>query len=144
MLDAECEKSLAKISDSGKQAGVSVGEKVAAEMLALRDSDGWDSPNRYRPLTTAGTYVTTNLPIAYNWGGSEALDTLKQLTVPAWPATRVEQPRMGPRLQRNQDRWREEEHVTNSRANYNCPVLGNYRPRLLGPDGAPTSGISRT
>jgi hypothetical protein len=68
-LDAAYAASLAKIPDGpGKAAGITVGEEVAAKVLAWRASDGADAANTYRPVTTPGTYITTTLPIGTQWG----------------------------------------------------------------------------
>jgi hypothetical protein len=69
-LDAAYADSLAKIADGpGKTTGISVGENVAAKILAWRASDGADQPNTYRPATSPGTYVVTTLPVGSQWGG---------------------------------------------------------------------------
>lgn len=61
--------SLARIPDgAGKTAGIAVGEEVAAKIIALRDADGSDAPNTYRPTATPGAYVPTTLPIGSQWG----------------------------------------------------------------------------
>ena len=68
-LDTAYAASLAKIPEApGKSAGISVGEDVAAKVLAWRASDGADAANTYRPPTTPGTYVSTALPIGTQWG----------------------------------------------------------------------------
>lgn len=68
-LDAAYAASLAKIPDgSGKAPGIAVGEKVAAQIFALRAADGADAPNTYRPPTTPGMYTSTTLPIGSHWG----------------------------------------------------------------------------
>jgi hypothetical protein len=68
-LDAAYAASLAKIPDgSGKTPGITVGEKIAAQIFALRASDGADAPNTYRPVTTPGMYTATTLPIGSQWG----------------------------------------------------------------------------
>jgi hypothetical protein len=85
MLDAEYANSLASLPDSGKQAGIAVGEKVAAEILAFRNSDGSDAPNKIRPVTTPGTYVVTSLPLATDWS-----------TVKPWAMEKSSQFRPGP------------------------------------------------
>ena len=67
-LDAAFAASLAKTPDgSGKTAGISVGEDVAAKILALRASDGANAPNSYRPVTAAGAYISTVLPVSTQW-----------------------------------------------------------------------------
>jgi len=67
-LDAAFTASLGKIPDgSGKTAGISVGEDVAAKVLALRASDGADASNAYRPTTAPGVYTSTSLPISSQW-----------------------------------------------------------------------------
>jgi len=68
-LDTAYAASLARISDGpGKVAGIAVGEGVAAKVLGWRSADGADAANTYRPPTTAGTYVTTTLPVGMQWG----------------------------------------------------------------------------
>ena len=68
-LDATFASSLGRIPDgAGKTSGISVGEEVAAKILALRASDGADAPNPYRPVTTPGVFVPTTLPISLQWG----------------------------------------------------------------------------
>src|SRR5690242_6417036 len=42
------------------------GEAVAADLVASRRGDGLNAANRYRPFTTAGTYVPTPLPIGWD------------------------------------------------------------------------------
>ncbi|HTD21414.1 MAG TPA: vanadium-dependent haloperoxidase [Terriglobales bacterium] len=94
-LDAAYTASMAQVPDgSGKAAGIAVGEKVAAEILALRASDGADAPNTYRPTTAPGVYVMTTLPIGSQWGsvtpwamerGSQFRpEAPPQLTSPEW------------------------------------------------------------
>jgi hypothetical protein len=62
-------KSLARIPDgSSRTDGVAVGEKVGAEMVALRANDGATAPNTYRPVTAPGVYVVTTLPVSFHWG----------------------------------------------------------------------------
>jgi hypothetical protein len=59
----------AKVADAAARgAGVAVGEKSAAAILAIRADDLVDAPDTYRPVTTAGVYVPTALPVATNWG----------------------------------------------------------------------------
>ena len=68
MLDATYSASLGRIPEgAAKTAGVAVGEKVAANLLASRATDGSDAPNDYRPATTPGVYVVTILPLASRW-----------------------------------------------------------------------------
>ena len=85
-LDAEYAASLAQIPDGpGKNAGIAVGEQVAAKVLAWRASDGADAANTYRPVTTPGTYIATPLPIGSQWG-----------SVTSWVMERGSQFRPGP------------------------------------------------
>jgi len=94
-LDAAYTASMAQVPDgSGKATSISVGEKVAIEILALRTSDGADAPNTYRPTTAPGVYVMTTLPVGSQWGsvtpwamerGSQFRpEALPQLTSPEW------------------------------------------------------------
>jgi hypothetical protein len=68
-LDATYSASLARIADGGgKSAGVTVGERVGAEIVAQRAADGANMSKPYRPFTSPGVYVPTTLPLAPNWG----------------------------------------------------------------------------
>lgn len=42
------------------------GETIAGDLVAARTGAGLNAPNRYRPFTTAGTYVPTPLPIGWD------------------------------------------------------------------------------
>jgi hypothetical protein len=62
-------KSLARIPEGAARAdGIEVGERVGAEMVALRLNDGSTAPNTYRPITMPGVYVVTALPVSSHWG----------------------------------------------------------------------------
>jgi transposase InsO family protein len=50
-----------------KEAGIAVGERAAARVLAQRADDGAAAPEAYRPVTTAGRYVATTVPAAPQW-----------------------------------------------------------------------------
>src|SRR5262249_53170773 len=59
---------LAKIPDgSAKSEGIRLGEAIAAQVLMARANDGADSPDAYRPRTTAGVYVATPILAASTW-----------------------------------------------------------------------------
>jgi hypothetical protein len=67
-IDAAYQVALAKIADgAAKTAGVAVGEKAAASVLALRAEDGAGAAEAYRPQTTAGVYTPTVIPVAPQW-----------------------------------------------------------------------------
>ena len=50
-----------------KTAGLAVGEKAAAAILAWRAEDGAATGETYRPHTTAGVYVPTVIPAVPQW-----------------------------------------------------------------------------
>jgi Protein of unknown function (DUF3455)/PAP2 superfamily len=59
---------LAKLADGpAKAAGIAAGEQAAAAVLARRTDDGTATPERYRPHTTAGSYVPTSAVAASQW-----------------------------------------------------------------------------
>ncbi|HXZ80646.1 MAG TPA: vanadium-dependent haloperoxidase [Terriglobales bacterium] len=94
-LDSAYTVSLAKIpAGEGKTAGVAVGEKVASQIISLRASDGSNAPNTYRPVTTAGVYIATTLPIGSQWG-----------SVTPWLMQRTSQFRPGPPPQLTSSQW---------------------------------------
>ncbi|HYY24974.1 MAG TPA: vanadium-dependent haloperoxidase, partial [Candidatus Udaeobacter sp.] len=64
-LDMAYASSLASIADDeSKSSGVAIGEKVAAEIFALRSADGSNAANMYKPTTAPGVYVPTTLPVS--------------------------------------------------------------------------------
>jgi PAP2 superfamily protein len=78
--------SLARLDEAPARAeGIAVGEKVAAELLTFRASDGAGARNTYRPVTSPGAYVVTTLPVSSHWGG-----------VTPWLLERASQFRPGP------------------------------------------------
>ena len=67
-IDSDYQAALAKIADgAAKTAGIAVGEKAAAAVLALRAEDGAAAGETYRPHTTAGVYVPTVIPAVPQW-----------------------------------------------------------------------------
>ena len=68
-LDQAYAKALGRIGDGpAKTDGIAIGEKVGAEMVAVRANDGATAPNVYRPVTSPGVYVVTTLPVSSHWG----------------------------------------------------------------------------
>ena len=67
-VDTAYAAALAKIVDGpAKAAGVAVGEKAAAAILAMRAEDGATAGETYRPHTAAGVYVPTVMPAVPQW-----------------------------------------------------------------------------
>jgi hypothetical protein len=69
-IDAAYQAALGKIADgASKTAGIEVGEKAAAAVLASRAEDGAAAKESYRPATTPGAYVPTAIPATPHWAG---------------------------------------------------------------------------
>ena len=69
-IEAAYQAALATIADGpAKTAGIAVGERAAAAVLASRADDGAGGPEAYRPHTTAGAYVPTATPAVPQWQG---------------------------------------------------------------------------
>jgi PAP2 superfamily len=67
-IDTAYQAALALLADGpAKTAGIAVGEKAAAAILALRLDDGAATTETYRPYTTAGVYVPTVMPLVSQW-----------------------------------------------------------------------------
>lgn len=68
-LDSTLKASLGVIPDGeAKTKGVELGEKAAAELLALRADDGANAPESYRPYAAPGVYVPTVVPVSSTYG----------------------------------------------------------------------------
>ncbi len=67
-IDTAYHAVLAGIADGpAKTAGIAVGDKAAAAILAGRADDGATTGETYRPHTTAGVYVPTVIPAVPQW-----------------------------------------------------------------------------
>jgi hypothetical protein len=63
-LDATLATSLSAIAEGeAKTKGIELGKKAAAEMIAVRANDGFNTPESYRPQTSPGVYVPTIVPV---------------------------------------------------------------------------------
>ena len=68
MVDSAYGSALTTIADGpSKAAGIAVGERAAAVVLALRADDGGAAGEAYRPLTAPGVYVPTVIPAVPMW-----------------------------------------------------------------------------
>jgi hypothetical protein len=68
-LDSTLRASLGQIADNeAKGQGIELGRKAASGILLLRAGDGIDRPETYRPVTTAGLYVPTVIPVSSTIG----------------------------------------------------------------------------
>ncbi len=68
-IDTLYELALVKLpEDAARSAGVAVGEKAAAAVLAWRGNDGAMAPDNYVPFTQPGVYVPTVSPAVPHWG----------------------------------------------------------------------------
>ncbi len=67
-IDKAYGSALAAIADGpAKTAGIAIGEQAATAVLAWRADDGAAALEQYRPATTAGVYVPTQMPAAPHW-----------------------------------------------------------------------------
>jgi hypothetical protein len=67
-IDSAYQASLIKMPDGvGTRAGIALGERAAAAILAVCAEDGAAAPESYRPITTAGVYVPTAIPAVPQW-----------------------------------------------------------------------------
>ena len=67
-IDDAYRSALGTIADGpAKDAGVALGERAAAAVIARRADDGSAAAEAYRPFATAGRYVPTTLPATPQW-----------------------------------------------------------------------------
>lgn len=94
-IDAACATSLSAVPDgSAKTAGIQVGERAAAAVLAWRVDDDANVPEDYRPRTSPGVYVPTVIPDASGWFRRKP-----------WVMTSPDQFRPGPPPSLTSERW---------------------------------------
>jgi hypothetical protein len=75
-LDAVFDSTLKGLPDgAAKSDGLAAGEKAASAILAARQSDGYSSvvADTYRPVTSPGVYISTDLPVASQLGSIKPL-----------------------------------------------------------------------
>ncbi len=69
-IDSAYQAALGKIAEGpAKTAGIAVGAKAAAAVLATAAADGATAAEAYRPHTTPGAYVPTVVPAVSQWAG---------------------------------------------------------------------------
>ena len=69
-LDALLAETLNRVEEgAARERGILLGRKAAAGILELRDSDGSEVAEAYRPFTQPGVYVPTALPVASTVSG---------------------------------------------------------------------------
>lgn len=67
-VDAAYQTALMQVADGpSRAAGILIGERAAAEVLAARAQDGADASESYRPHAAPGSYVPTAVPAAVQW-----------------------------------------------------------------------------
>jgi len=94
-VDSAYQAALAKLADGpAKVAGISVGQKAAAAVLAASAEDGAGVVEAYRPHTTAGAYVPTAVPAVTQWAQRKP-----------WLMTSASQFRPGPPPQLSSEAW---------------------------------------
>jgi hypothetical protein len=94
-IDSAYQTALSAIADGpAKTAGLTVGDKAAAAILALRADDNAAAAESYRPHTAAGVYVPTVIPAVPQWPQRKP-----------WLMTSASQFRPGPPPSLTSDLW---------------------------------------
>ena len=94
-IEAAYADAMGKVPDgSSRAAGITVGEKAAAAILALRLDDGAAAVETYRPQATPGVYVPTAMPAGPQWPGRRP-----------WLMTSADQFRPGPPPRLDSETW---------------------------------------
>ena len=69
-VEAAYRKAIDAIPDGdARRAGIAIGERAAADVVARKHGDGFDAAESYRPVTQPGVYVPTTLPAIPQWPG---------------------------------------------------------------------------
>lgn len=94
-IEAAYDDALGKVPNGpSRAAGVAVGEKAAAAVLASRADDGAAVAETYRPQATPGVYVPTTMPAVPQWPGRRP-----------WLMTTPDQVRPGPPPRLDSEVW---------------------------------------
>jgi len=66
-IDKQCDEIAATLpADSASRASRRFGETVGQAQVAARRDDGYNAPNRYRPVTAPGTFIVPALPVGWD------------------------------------------------------------------------------
>ena len=90
-LDAAFDTAMAKLPDgAAKSSGITSGETAAVAVLAARKTDGFESADTYRPVTSPGAYVPTAALVMSQVSGIKpfALKSISQFRPGPPPALR--------------------------------------------------------
>jgi hypothetical protein len=69
-VEAAYRKAIDAIPDGdARRAGIAIGERAAADVVARKHGDGFDAAESYRPVTQPGVYVPTTIPAIPQWPG---------------------------------------------------------------------------
>ena len=94
-VEAWYAEALAAVPESpAKAAGIALGGKAAAGVLALRADDGSNLPETWKPATIPAVYVATPLPLMTQWGKRRP-----------WVLARPDQLRPGPPPSLTSETW---------------------------------------
>jgi hypothetical protein len=67
-VEAAYQKAIDAIPEGdARSAGIAIGERAAADVIARRAEDGSSAGESFRPVTSAGAYVPTTVPVASQW-----------------------------------------------------------------------------
>ena len=67
-IEEAVQKAVAGIAnEDAKRTGIAVGERAAARVRELRQDDGTQAAESYRPATSPGVYVPTTIPAVPQW-----------------------------------------------------------------------------
>ena len=68
MIEAAYQRSLGTLAEGpSTNAGIAIGERAAAEVVARKADDGASTTESYRPVTSPGVYVPTTIPAVSQW-----------------------------------------------------------------------------
>ena len=131
-IDSAYQAALSKITDGpAKTAGVAVGEKAAATVLAMHVDVGAAARESYRPRTTAGGLRPHSHSRRATMAVAQAMADEQSLPVSTWTTATPDQCPVGARLQRDQtDGWQEQSESKRG-TDRHCPFLGGDTPADL-------------
>ncbi len=94
-IEAEYSRAIASVADGpGKVSGIKIGEQAAAAVLQYRSDDDAFAVESVRPITQAGVYVATSIPVFSVWSKRKP-----------WAMTSADQFRPGPPPDLKSDIW---------------------------------------
>ena len=140
-LDTTLKASLAQVAEGEPRTrGRGAGPEGGGRDMALRAKDGITAAESYRPVTTAGVYVPTVIPVSSTIGSAHAMGDERGRQFRPAPPPALDSPTWTADLNEIREIGGQASKQAHGRADRDRQFWVGDRPTLLEPGGAPARG----